>query len=64
MFIVEKDAQIKLFDNTSVSGVLRAFDMDFDSVLLEKLETPLQQFKFAKLRTLDIINIETEVISN
>ncbi|KAJ8959103.1 hypothetical protein NQ318_022360 [Aromia moschata] len=52
---------IRMFDNTEVFGTIKAFDLNFENVVVENLKTPLPQpLKSAILRTNDILTISLE----
>ncbi|KAJ8946799.1 hypothetical protein NQ314_008783 [Rhamnusium bicolor] len=50
--------KIKMYENTEVSGTIKAFDLNFENVIVENLKTPLpDSLKCATLRTNDILTI-------
>ncbi|XP_060523052.1 uncharacterized protein LOC132700017 isoform X2 [Cylas formicarius] len=53
-----KTCKIRMYDNTEVTAQLKAFDANFDHVVVENLKTHLPQpLKKAILRTSDVISI-------
>ncbi|KAL3273502.1 hypothetical protein HHI36_014943 [Cryptolaemus montrouzieri] len=52
---------IRMYDNTDVSCVVKAIDLDFENIIVDELKTPFARTaKSARLRIADIISIEMD----
>lgn len=60
------DCAFRMFENTNVTGQVKAFDLDFDNVIVENLHTPGTREPIGKaiLRTSDVISMEFKCKNN
>ena len=60
-WIYNKPAKFHLHEKTNVTAVFRATDIDFETLIVSDLQTPIGPLPEAILRSSDVLSLEVEM---